>query len=231
MRRGGGDQCLAAPVAGAGAPVAVSPQHARPVALYQVQHLGVHDIVDIRLAGISAVRPVEHRVAGAEDQVGAFTCSCEFTQHVARRTVVQHRAIGVRGVPPAQPVVVFGHHHRVGHPGVACEPGPFVGVEFVEGEERQEIVVVLDVAPAVTMVGERLDQRRRLQEHIWHVPIDMGAIPACVLPDRGPRRNGGKVGVHEQPKSSLCPPRRRHHLGCILPRDGADWPSRGTLGR
>ena len=164
------------------------------------------DIVDVPAAGVAGVAPVEQRVVRAEGDTGPTAGGGVLAEHVAARSGAQHGALGVGSVPPAQPVVVLGDHHAVRHARLDRQRRPGVGIEVVEGEERHEVVVVLDVRPSIAMVGDRLDHRRRVQQRVGDVAVEVGAVPLGVLPDRRPRRHGRRRYLHQEPESSMVPP-------------------------
>ena len=213
---GGVDQNLAAPVVGPVAPVTVTPQELRAVALDEVEHVGMQHAVDVLVARIPIVTPVEQRVVRAEHESRPFTRGGVLGEHVAAGPVVQHRAIGARGIPPAQAVVVLGHEHRVSHAGVDGQPGPGVGIEAFERQQRPEVVEPVDVGPAVAVVGEHLDHRGRVQEHVRNGIAEMAAVPVGVLPDRRPCRHRRQVGVDEHARSDAAPTTPACSRGPIL---------------
>ena len=207
----GVDQPLAAPVLRAMSPVAITPQVLRPEAFDEIEHVGMQHLVDVLVARVALVAPVEQGVVRAEHEPGSFAGRRVLGQHVAARAVVQHGAIGARSVPPAQSVVVLGDEDRVAHAGSASELGPGVRFEAFEREQRPEVVEPFDVRPAVAVMGEHLDQRRRVQDHIWHRIAEVAAVPVGVLPDRRPGRHSRQVGVDEHAVATLLPPRRHCH--------------------
>ena len=207
----GVDQNLAAPMVGPVPPVTVTPQELRPVAFDEVEHMRMQHAVDVVVARVPIVAPVEQRVVRAEHEPRPFTRRGVLGEHVAAGPVVQHGAIGARGVPPAQTVVVLGHEDRVSHAGVEREPGPGVGIETVERQQWPEVVEPVDVGPAVAVVGEHLDHRSRVQEDVRDGVAEMAAVPVGVLPDRRPCRHRGQVGVDEHAVATLLPPRRHAH--------------------
>ena len=56
--------------------------------------------------------------------------------------------------------MVFRHEDRVPGASGVGELGPLLGIELIEGQEIDEVVVLLDVAPSIPMVGEDLDASR-----------------------------------------------------------------------
>jgi len=54
---------------------------------------------------------------------------------------------------------MLGHQYGVPGAGVAGEAGPRIGIELVEGQKGEEVVVLLHVGPPVAMMGERFHER------------------------------------------------------------------------
>ena len=216
MSRTLAEQLRRLPVAGIVRPVPVAPQHHRVVSFDQVDDLGVEDVVDVLGVGIALVAPIEQRVVRAEQDVVAFARGRVFDQHVASGAVLGQSAIGSGRVPPRPAVMVFRDEDGVPGPGIGRERRPRLGVEAVEREQRDEVVEPLDVAPPIAVVGENLDERLRMKQHVVDVVAEVAPVPLRILADRRPRRHARRRGVDQQSEPSLAPPRRHRHRTPIL---------------
>ena len=80
--------------------------------------------------------------------------------------------------------MVFADQHAVAGSGVDGQACPRFGVERLVGEQRQEVVVGLDVTPTVAVVCEHLDHRTGMQTNVGDVVAQVAAVPVGVLADR-----------------------------------------------
>ena len=123
-------------------PVPVAPQQRGLEPLDQLADLRAHERVDVALRiGIVGVAPVEQRVVAAEHGDRARRTASASSATTSRLGPSSHRvAVGVRGVPPAEAVVVLGDVHEVPHARVVEELRVPVGVEALEGQLGDEVV-------------------------------------------------------------------------------------------
>ena len=194
---GGVDQRLTAPVLGTMPPVAITPQVLRSEPLDQVEHVGMQHLVDVLVARVATVAPVEQRVVRAEHEPGSLAGRRVLGEHVAARSVVQHRSIGARRVPPAQSVVVFGDEDRVPHAGDAREPGP----------------------------GIRIEASRTTATARSHRSVRRG--PSGRDDGRAPRPSGSGAGSHRAPdRRGGCGTSRRTARSATTPAPSPGWRGR-----
>ena len=167
----------------------------------------VDDLLDVLAAGIAGVAPVEQRVVASRTPRSARRQAAAYSPSTLRRGPGgDDRALGVGRVPPAQPSWCLATITVYDIPASTRQLGPFVRIELVERQELEEVVVVLDVSPTIAMVGDRLDHRRRVEQHVGHLAVEVGAVPLGVLSDRRPRRDAGGRDLHEQAEPAVVPP-------------------------
>ena len=146
--------------------------------------MGVQDLGHVVRGRVSRIAPVEQRVVRPEHEVVALAGRGVVGHDVALWPAGDHRAVGVRRIPPRPAVVVFGDQHGVAGARVDCELRPGLGVEGLVGEQRQEVVVVLDVPPTVAMMGQHLHHRAGMQQDVGDVLAQVAPVPVGVLADR-----------------------------------------------
>ena len=80
--------------------------------------------------------------------------------------------------------------YEIVHARASGELKLFVGVEAVVRQQRNEVVVVLDVWPAIAVIGEHLDHRARMQQHVFELlGAHVAPVPLGIFTDGAERRN------------------------------------------